>query len=133
MQLRTRHDELTMTMEDEPRVPESKTLDQVADAIGDIIRVGNHNQTKALIEALIDKVTVIAPDRLVPVFRVPTSTDPQPIRAEKEETAPEGAVRRPTTLVELRGLEPLTPTLPVWCATSCAIAPWWVALGFPRA
>ncbi|BDB41263.1 hypothetical protein IWGMT90018_17090 [Mycobacterium kiyosense] len=26
-------------------------------------------------------------------------------------------------LVELRGLEPLTPTLPVWCATSCAIAP----------
>src|SRR5580693_4397623 len=26
-------------------------------------------------------------------------------------------------MVELRGLEPLTPTLPVWCATSCAIAP----------
>ena len=25
--------------------------------------------------------------------------------------------------VELRGLEPLTPTLPVWCATSCATAP----------
>ncbi len=122
-QLRTRHDELTMAMEDEPQVPESKTLDQVADAIGDIIRAGNHNQAKALIEALIDKVTIIAPDRLVPVFRVPTTTDPQPIRAEKEETAPEGAVRIPTTLVELRGLEPLTPTLPVWCATSCAIAP----------
>ncbi|GAA4683380.1 hypothetical protein GCM10023197_45130 [Gordonia humi] len=28
-----------------------------------------------------------------------------------------------STYVELRGLEPLTPTLPVWCATSCAIAP----------
>src|SRR4029453_17364998 len=27
------------------------------------------------------------------------------------------------TRVELRGLEPLTPTLPVWCATSCATAP----------
>src|SRR5699024_8857091 len=26
--------------------------------------------------------------------------------------------------VELRGFEPLTPTLPVWCATNCAIAPW---------
>jgi hypothetical protein len=26
-------------------------------------------------------------------------------------------------IVELRGLEPLTPTLPVWCATSCATAP----------
>jgi site-specific DNA recombinase len=28
-----------------------------------------------------------------------------------------------TAMVELRGLEPLTPTLPVWCATSCATAP----------
>ena len=28
-----------------------------------------------------------------------------------------------TFRVELRGLEPLTPTLPVWCATSCATAP----------
>jgi hypothetical protein len=28
-----------------------------------------------------------------------------------------------TASVELRGLEPLTPTLPVWCATSCATAP----------
>lgn len=28
-----------------------------------------------------------------------------------------------TVMVELRGFEPLTPTLPVWCATSCAIAP----------
>jgi site-specific DNA recombinase len=28
-----------------------------------------------------------------------------------------------TEMVELRGLEPLTPTLPVWCATSCATAP----------
>ncbi|MDQ1742943.1 MAG: site-specific recombinase [Pseudonocardiales bacterium] len=27
-------------------------------------------------------------------------------------------------MVELRGLEPLTPTLPVWCATSCATAPY---------
>src|ERR1700755_1044152 len=26
--------------------------------------------------------------------------------------------------VELRGFEPLTPTLPVWCATNCAIAPY---------
>src|SRR3954452_6556426 len=30
---------------------------------------------------------------------------------------------QPDTRVELRGLEPLTPTLPVWCATSCATAP----------
>src|SRR3954465_4487226 len=40
------------------------------------------------------------------------------------------AVAREPKWVELRGLEPLTPTLPVWCATSCATAPcgpvWWV-------
>ena len=37
----------------------------------------------------------------------------------------DGHVREKALLrwVELRGLEPLTPTLPVWCATSCAIAP----------
>ena len=28
-----------------------------------------------------------------------------------------------STRVEPRGFEPLTPTLPVWCATSCATAP----------
>ena len=33
-------------------------------------------------------------------------------------------VSRVQSLVELRGLEPLTPTLPVWCATSCATAPY---------
>ena len=27
------------------------------------------------------------------------------------------------SLVERRGFEPLTPTLPVWCAPSCANAP----------
>ncbi len=35
----------------------------------------------------------------------------------------EGQGCPPSALVELRGLEPLTPTLPVWCATSCATAP----------
>lgn len=73
MQLRTRHDELTMTMEDEPQVPESKTLDQVADAIGDIIRAGNHNQTKALIEALTDK----SPSSR-PIAWSPYSASPRP-------------------------------------------------------
>src|SRR4029453_3423893 len=33
--------------------------------------------------------------------------------------------------VELRGLEPLTPTLPVWCATSCATAPFRLGLVCP--
>ena len=36
----------------------------------------------------------------------------------------DGCLKAQVTRVELRGLEPLTPTLPVWCATSCATAPW---------
>ena len=36
---------------------------------------------------------------------------------------PGGGCRSPLLRVEPRGLEPLTPTLPVWCATSCATAP----------
>jgi len=43
------------------------------------------------------------------------------------DTAPSGPYEvegsHTSHLVELRGLEPLTPTLPVWCATSCATAP----------
>jgi hypothetical protein len=42
--------------------------------------------------------------------------------ANKEKPAPT-QVRAGFT-VELRGFEPLTPTLPVWCATNCAIAPY---------
>ncbi|GAB3473743.1 hypothetical protein GCM10027521_00870 [Amycolatopsis cihanbeyliensis] len=34
-----------------------------------------------------------------------------------------GTCSSSTSMVELRGLEPLTPSLPVRCATSCAIAP----------
>src|SRR6516225_8550541 len=48
-------------------------------------------------------------------------------RQTLEIQGPETAFR----LVELRGLEPLTPTLPVWCATSCAIAPISCALQSP--
>ena len=36
-----------------------------------------------------------------------------------------------STYVELTGFEPVTPTLPVWCATNCAIAPL-LQRGFPR-
>ena len=53
---------------------------------------------------------ITGPDRLVPVFRIP-----QPVQedgaatAQPAETAPTDAVRPTTKLVELRGLEPLTP------------------------
>ena len=46
-----------------------------------------------------------------------------PTSPANDEARPDHMVGAGFLMVELRGLEPLTPTLPVWCATSCAIAP----------
>ncbi len=70
-QLRIRRDELTLALDDEPTAPEPATLVAVADHIAEIITSGTHNQTKALVEALVAKVTITGPDRLIPVFRIP--------------------------------------------------------------
>ncbi|MFL6140390.1 MAG: zinc ribbon domain-containing protein [Labedaea sp.] len=70
-QLRIRRDELTLALDEEPTAPEPVTLAGVADHITEIITSGTHNQTKALVEALVAKVTITGPDRLVPVFRIP--------------------------------------------------------------
>lgn len=67
--------ELTLALDDEPATPEPATLAQVADRITEIITSGTHNQTKALVEALVAKVT-ITPDRLIPVFRIPQPHNP---------------------------------------------------------
>ncbi len=53
----------------------------MADHIAEIITSGTHNQIKALVEALVAKVTITGPDRLIPVFRIPnpaTTTGPHP-------------------------------------------------------
>ncbi len=70
------------------------------------------------------------PNRILPKFLPPS--DHPPLR--RHEQPPHMITKRPADLdkhpgrrvlegVELRGFEPLTPTLPVWCATSCATAP----------
>jgi hypothetical protein len=102
-QLRARRDELTLTLDDEPTTPEPATLTQIANHITEIITSGTHNQTEALVEALIAKVTITAPDRLIPIFRIPqpnhhnqpTTTNPP------GQTALETTVRTMTKSVEL--------------------------------
>jgi hypothetical protein len=110
-QLRSRRDELALAFDDEPTIPEPATIARVADHIAEIITSGTHNQTKALIEALIERVTITARNRLVPVFRIPRNGDGA-ATATPAETTPNTPVRTMTNPVELRGLEPLTPTLP---------------------
>jgi hypothetical protein len=94
----------------EPTTPEPATLTQIANHITEIITSGTHNQTKALVEALVAKVTTTAPDRLIPIFRIPqpnhhhkpATTDPP------GKTTPTAAVRTMTKSVGRVGLEPTT-------------------------
>jgi site-specific DNA recombinase len=130
-QLAARREELAAALDAEPTMPDTATLAQVADQVTQVIDAGSDKIRKALIETLIARVIITGPDRVVPVYRIPqprtnpdtahtnkalTSGNP-PVRATKE------GVRAMTNLVELTGFEPVTPALPVRCATSCATAP----------
>jgi site-specific DNA recombinase len=70
-QLRSRRDELADQVAAAPTAPRAATLRQVADHIADIVASGGHSQRKTLIEALIAQIKITAPDRIVPVFRIP--------------------------------------------------------------
>jgi site-specific DNA recombinase len=82
-------------------------LAQVADHIAEIITSGTHNQTKALIEALIDRATITARNRLVPVFRIPDPRNDNPAAtALPAETTPNISVRTLPAPVGPVGVEP---------------------------
>jgi hypothetical protein len=63
----------------------------------------------------------------------PDTQHPSPCRAIRKGPvrAKERLTRGQTFLVELRGLEPLTPCMPCRCATSCATAPHDCSCGAP--
>ncbi|MFD2417740.1 recombinase family protein [Amycolatopsis pigmentata] len=109
-QLQTRRDELAAALDTEPAAPEPAALTAVADHIGEIIATGTHNQIKALVEALVAKVTITGPDRLIPVFRIPQprADDEGAITAQPAATTPDTAVRTMTKSVGRPGLEPGT-------------------------
>lgn len=143
-QLTARRDELIATIHNAPTLPDPTTLTDIADHITTLIATGSDQTRKALIETLIAEIKITGPDTIVPVFRIPqpTTSHNTATTAHANATraltggkplarAPMEPVRIDTNLVELRGLEPLTPTLPVWCATSCAIAPNGLRSGFP--
>jgi hypothetical protein len=95
-QLATRRDELASQIASVPAMPPPATLRQVADHIGEIIGSGSHTQQKALIEALVAKVKITDPGRIVPVFRIPQATGTgQASRSEMSD------VRATTNLVGL--------------------------------
>jgi site-specific DNA recombinase len=108
-QLTARRDELTAVLNDAPTAPDPALLDQVADHLAEIINTGTPNQRKALVEALVDRVIITGPDRLVPVFRIPQPADQNgAATAQPAEAAPNRAVRTMTKLVGRVGFEPTT-------------------------
>jgi hypothetical protein len=92
------------------------TLHAVADHIHQIVTSGQPAQRKALVEALIDSVKITAPDRLVPIYRIPQATaqpDGTTDHAAGQPAAEptEGVVRAMTNTVRRQGLEPRTRRL----------------------
>jgi site-specific DNA recombinase len=90
-QLRARRDEVAVQVAAVPAAPSAAALRQVADHIGDIVESGSHGQRKALIEVLIAQIKIIAPDRIVPVFRIPQPASHQPEPSAGPATAHRGA------------------------------------------
>jgi site-specific DNA recombinase len=109
-QLRARRDDLTHTLTTAPITPEAATLTQVADHITDVINSGTDQTRKALIEALIAEIKIIAPNRVIPVFRIPQPDAPDnevaPTSGKPPARATTTGVRAMTNLVDLLGNEP---------------------------
>lgn len=101
--LRARRGELQHELTAEPAMPDAALLDQVTEHISEVLDAGNHNQRKALMEALVVEVEVLSPDKLVPVFRAP---QPDPEGADTDLPVPAPRVRVESELVGRQGLEP---------------------------
>jgi site-specific DNA recombinase len=106
----------------EPTAPPPGTITKIRDHLATIMTSGTDTERKAAVEALVHEVQ-LTDQGVIPVFKIPTDDNaplPDGSGADEQDGSP---VRTMVRSVEPRGLEPLTPTLPVWCATSCATAP----------
>ena len=121
-QLQARHAQLADELARQPAPPPPGTIARIREHLTDIMNRGTVTECKAAIETLIHEVQ-LTPQGAVPVFKIPTDTTMPPPETNEGTRDQQPTVRTMVRSVELRGLEPLTPTLPVWCATSCATAP----------
>ncbi len=93
-------------------------LNQVADHLAEIIDTGTPNQRKALV----DRATITGQSAPSSASHKPeVENGPQPLN--QRYTDSNHAIRTMTTLVELRGIEPLTYSMRTSRATNCATAP----------
>ncbi len=83
----------------------------LSQALGEILQQTPTPRTKTPLRLLIEEIRVVSPPNVRPTYRVPTA--PVPTAA-----ADEGAVRGLEAMVEMRGLEPLTPAMRTRCSPS---------------
>jgi site-specific DNA recombinase len=84
----------------------------LSEALGEILGQIPTPRTKALLRLLIEEIRVVSPTDIRPTYRVPTAKSMTAVTEE------EGAVREQKGMVEMRGLEPLTPAMRTRCSSS---------------
>jgi site-specific DNA recombinase len=132
--LRHRRDELQLHLDTEPQQIAPGDLTKLSKHIANIIETGSTAERKSLCEVTIAEVRINQKTQTAtPVFRVnlapPTAPEakkkgsaPAENSAEAHSPCSEG-VRERSPLVELRGLEPLTPSMRTRCATRLRYSP----------
>jgi site-specific DNA recombinase len=106
-QLRTRCDELAEQAASPAVAPSAQALQRPRDDLSAVFAHGTPGQRKAVIETHVAEIKIDG-NGLIPIFKIPTGNDNGPA-----ETSTDPGVRTTHHVVEPRGLEPLTPTLPV--------------------
>jgi site-specific DNA recombinase len=130
--LRHHRDELHLRIDDEPKHLTGVDFTALNAYISEVIDHGTTAIRKSLCEAAIHELRIdLNASKATPIFRVNLAMAGN---GPNNESAPAGnparaqsrsshGVRERTPRVELRGLEPLTPSMRTRCATSCATAP----------
>ena len=85
----------------------------LTEALNDVLKAIPTPRAKALLRLLIEEIRVVSPMDIRPTYRVPAmAVPPEPLPAASD------AVRRVEGMVEMRGLEPLTPAMRTRCSSS---------------
>jgi site-specific DNA recombinase len=120
--LRRRRDELRLQLDDVPVPLAPEDLAALQRHIDGIIDHGTSQERKSLCEAAIDKIEIdLKASKAIPIFRCNLTPPRDPANANGAPTrtlvgahnSSSRGVRERIPPVETRGLEPLTPTLPV--------------------
>ncbi len=111
-QLRDRKAQLEIDLEQPPQTLAPADQTKIRDRIREIIASGVSNARKAMCEAMIKEIVIIADDAVRPIFKLPLAGHDEGLALDGP--APSGskrAVRALPTLVGTAGFEPATPRL----------------------